>query len=221
MQTIRRKYIGLKRLARRGLNIHQFHRHYPKYLAWSFVSNVLVSTESVLGTHSMLSVVGKESADLAISFNYIGKDLFGQLGGLWYMYRMGGEADKNPKRFINKAMITQQGSILMECATPLLPLTAFIPVAGLATIGKNISATGMGAINAKAIQYMANGNSVGDMYAKITTFNTLASTIGMVIGLGIAAKVPDHTMRLGLVPVITMVRIWTYKKALQGLVDDF
>jgi hypothetical protein len=207
---------------RRRLNPgHKFHHHYPRYIGWSFATNILVSTESILGAHSMLSAVGKESTELAVSFNYLGKDLFGQMGGLWYMYKMGGEADRKPKRFINKAMVTQQASIVLECVTPLISSSAFIPVASVATIGRNISATGLGAINAKSIQYMAGTRSIGEMYAQITTVNTLATTIGMAIGLAIAAKIPDHSTRLCLLPFITGIRIWTYKKAINGLLDEF
>jgi len=221
MNTFRKICIPLRRLIRKRMCKRKFHKHYPKYLAWSFISNTMSSMESVLGTHSMLSVVGKESTELAVSFNYIGKDLFGQIGGLWYMYRMGGESDKNPKRFIKKTMFTQQASIFLECATPLLPSSLFIPIAGLANIGKNISFTGLGSINAKVIQHMDSRKNVGEMYAKITTINTIASTIGMMIGLGITAYVPDHGTRLCIIPFITVLRLWTYKRSIKNLIDEF
>jgi len=164
----------------------------------------------------MLSVVGKESTEFAISYNYIGKELFGQIGGLWYMYRMGKHADTSPVKFTNRAMIAQQIAIGLECATPLLPSSLFLPVASAATIGTNISMTGMGVINTKVIQKMG-GKNIGELYAKITTINTIASTIGMGLGLLIIAKVPDHTVRLGIIPFITGMRIYTFRKSLLGL----
>jgi len=106
----------------------------------------------------------------------------------------------------------------MECATPLLPISMFIPIAGIANVGKNIAATGMGAVNARVIQKLAEDNNIGEIYAKISILNTLGSTIGMAIGLLIAARVPDHSMRLGLMPFFTVFRIYSYNKAVDELI---
>lgn len=195
------------------------HSRYMQYVGWSFISNTLVSMESVLSTHSMLSVVGKASSELAISTNYIGKDIVGQIGGLWYMHRMGKKADNDPKNFIKYSMIFQQTAIFAECATPLLPYWSFIGVAGCANIGKNIAATGVGAINAKIIQKLAQENNTGEIYAKVSVLNTLGSSIGMGLGLGLAALVPDHTTRLCIMPIFTLLRFYSYKKSVQGLIE--
>ena len=120
------------------------HNNYSKYVGWSCFSNIIISIESVLATHSMLSVIGQSSTELNISVNYIGKDIIGQLGGLYYMNKMGQKADIDSKKFINYSMCFQQCSIFMECMTPLLPIYTFIPVAGIANIGKNIAFTGIG-----------------------------------------------------------------------------
>jgi hypothetical protein len=194
------------------------HKNYGKYVRWSFVSNVIVSIESVLSTHSMLSMSGKASNELVLSVNYIGKDIVGQIGGLWYMNRMGKKADKNPKEFIQRSMFLQQSSIFVECATPLLPLQAFLPVAGIANMCKNISFTGFGAINAKIIQELSeNNNNMGEIYAKISMINTLGSSIGMCIGLFIAYKIPDHSIRLGLVPLLAGCRMYSFRKSIQDI----
>jgi len=195
------------------------HPSYGKYVGWSCFSNMVVSVESVLSTHSMLSVVGQASSELTLSVNYIGKDIIGQLGGLMYMNKMGQKADKDPNKFVNYSLGFQQSSVIMECLTPLLPMYMFIPIAGVANVGKNISATGMGAVNAKIIQKLAQDNNVGEIYAKISVLNTLGSTVGMSIGLILAAFIPDHTTRLCLIPFLTYIRIRSYYKAIDGLLD--
>ena len=194
------------------------HKNYGRYVGWSFFSNFIISIESVLSTHSMLSVVGQSTSELTLSVNYIGKDIVGQLGGLWYMNKMGQKADKDPSKFIKYSMISQQIPVFIECATPLLPLGVFIPVAGIANVGKNIAATGLGAVNAKIIQKLACENNIGEIYAKISVLNTLGSTIGMGLGLVIAAHIPDHTMRLCLMPILTGIRVYSYNKAIKGLI---
>lgn len=193
------------------------HKNYEKYVGWSCFSNFIISIESVLSTHSMLSVVGQASTELTLSVNYIGKDIVGQIGGLYYMNKMGQKADKDPEKFVKYSMAFQQTAVFMECATPMLPISMFIPVAGLANVGKNIAATGIGAVNAKIIAKLAEENNVGEIYAKISVLNTLGSTIGMGLGLAIAAKVPDHSMRMGIMPFLTMIRIYSYNKAIEDL----
>ena len=157
------------------------HNNYSKYVGWSCFSNIIISIESVLATHSMLSVIGQSSTELNISVNYIGKDIIGQLGGLYYMNKMGQKADIDSKKFINYSMCFQQCSIFMECMTPLLPIYTFIPVAGIANIGKNIAFTGIGAVNAKIINKLAEDNNIGEIYAKITVLNTLGLMNGASI----------------------------------------
>lgn len=194
------------------------HKNYGRYVGWSCISNMIISTESVLSTHSMLSIIGKASNELTFSVNYIGKDIVGQLGGIYYMNKMGEKADKESSKFIKYSMILQQSAVIMECATPLLPLGSFIPIAGIANVTKNISFTGFGAVNAKIIQTLSEEDNIGEIYAKISVLNTIGSSVGMGIGLLIASKIPDHTMRLGLVPILAGLRIYTYNKAIDGLV---
>lgn len=194
------------------------HKNYPTYVGWSLLSNMIGSIEGVLATHSMLSVVGKESSELTISANYIGKDIIGQAGGLWYMNKMGKKADKEPKKFANYSIAFWEVSIWLEHATPFIPFSAFLPVAGLATIGKNICCTGIGAVNMKVVHKLAQEDNIGEIYAKISVLNTLGSSIGMGMGLGIAAAIPDHSTRLCLIPIFSILRVYSYKKSIKGLI---
>ena len=194
------------------------HKKYGQYVGWSCLSNIIVSMESVLSTHSMLSVVGHTSNELTLSVNYIGKDIIGQLGGLYYINKIGKKADQDSSNFLKHSLLIQQSAVFLECATPLLPLPVFIPLAGIANIGKNISFTGIGAINAKIIQKLAEDNNVGEIYAKITILNTLGSTLGMGMGLCIAFYIPDHSTRLCLIPFLTAARIYTFNKAVQNII---
>jgi hypothetical protein len=189
------------------------HQSYGKFVGWSCFSNFIVSIETVLSTHSMLSVVGNGSAPLTLSVNYIGKDIIGQMGGLLYMHNMAHKADKDPSKFITQSLMYQQCCIFLECVTPLLPIKLFIPIAGFANIGQNISFTGIGAVNAKIIQKLACDDNIGEIYAKISVLNTIGSTFGMGVGLIIATRIPDHTMRLGLMPILAVARVYSYKKA--------
>lgn len=192
------------------------HSSYPKYIKWYLLTNIISSIEFVLSTHSMLSVVGNQNNILPL--NYISKDIIGQLGGLWYMNKLSKTVDKDPRNFSNKSLQLEQYAIAVECITPLLPIYAFVPVAGLCNISKNISYTGFGAINTKIIQTLATDNNLGELYSKITILNTLTSSFGMSIGLFITYKIPDHTTRLLLIPFLAWLRIYSYEKTIQDFI---
>ena len=192
------------------------HLSYPKYIKWYLFTNLISSIEHVLSTHSMLSVVGTHSNILPI--NYISKDIIGQLGGLWYMNKLSKTVDKNPRNFSNKSLQLEQYATAIECITPLLPEYAFVPVAGLCNVSKNISYTGFGAINTKIIQILAIDNNLGEIYSKITILNTLTSSFGMCIGLFITYKIPDHTTRLLLIPFLAWLRIYSYEKSIEDFI---
>lgn len=184
------------------------------------MSNLFISVESVLSTHSMLAAIGCTSAnEIAVSSNFIGKDIFGQLGCLFYMNKHGHDADKNPRRFIRNNIAIQQLATFVECATPLIEV-AFLPIAAFANVGRNITFAGFGAINASIIQKLAIDNNIGEVYSKVAIVNTFASSLGMCIGLAIAAAVPSHTVRLFFVmPLVAVCRIVSYNKSVKDLCD--
>lgn len=196
--------------------IGKVHKRYQQYIGWSFISNIFVSTETALTTHSMLNAINNDS-EFIRTFNYIGKDIIGQIGGLTYMAKMGQKADKSPKRFLLYSNILQQSAYMSMSITPLLS-NYFLPIAGFSNILSNISYTGFGAINAKCIQILAIDNNVGEIYAKISVVNTLGSSIGLLLGLCITTLIPDQTLRLSIIPLIAVVRVFSYNKAINGII---
>lgn len=194
------------------------HDKYLNYVGWSCLSNIIVSTEYVMSTHSMLSVLGGASTELTLSTSYISKDLIGQLGALYYMNKMGNKSDNDTHKFIKYSLVLQQSSVFLDSFTPLLPIKMFIPIAGVSNIMMNISFTGFGAANAKVITLLAQENNVGEIYSKLSAINTLGSSAGMVIGMGIVGMIPDHTMRLSVLPFLTFARVYSYKKAIEGII---
>ena len=194
------------------------HPLYVKYAAWSFVSNIAVSAQQVLSTHSMLSTMNTYDTDAIRTFNYVGKDLIGQMGGLVFMAHLGKTVDKTPRKFLLKANLLQQTSYIATTATPFFS-EYFLAIAGVANVMSNISFVGFGAVNAKCIQVLACDNNMGELYAKISIFNTAGSTIGMMIGLAIATAIPDHELRLCFTPLLGLIRVYTFNKAIENLLD--
>jgi len=192
------------------------HPKYTQYVGWSFISNVLVSAESAMSTHSMLNAIGTCSETVRTA-NYIGKDIIGQFGGLLYMAKMGKQADKKPVNFLFYTNILQQFAYFSLCTTPMTP-EYFLPIAGVSNIFINVSFIGFGAINAKCIQTLAVDGNVGEIYSKISVINTLGSSIGLLLGIGLIAAVPDHTTRLLIIPIIALGRVATFNRAVKDLI---
>lgn len=187
---------------------------YNNYLIWSSFSTMIISIETAMSTNNMLNALdlGEENK----AFNYIGKDIIGQLGGLVYMSKMSEKADKNPKKFLLYSNIIQQSSYLLMCSTSIVDPGYFLYIAGIANVFSNISFTGYGSVNAKCIQKLSSDN-MGEMYAKITTVNTLTSSLGLGIGIGLC-NYTDEYSRMFLIPFLGFLRVYSYNKAIKGII---
>jgi hypothetical protein len=194
----------------------KYHPEYTKYLTWSFISNVVVSAESAMASHSMLAAIGHQSETYR-TINYVGKDIIGQLGALGYISKMSTKADKEPYKFLTYSHIVQQLAFVSMFTTPLVP-TFFLPIAGCSNILSNISFAGFGAVNAMCIQKLATNNNIGEVYAKISVINMIGSSIGLLIGVGITVAIPDHSTRLCLTPCLALARVYSLKRAVTPLI---
>jgi len=191
------------------------HLSHLKYIKWSFLSNILVSTETALGSDNMLHAINYDSENVR-TLNYIGKDIIGQIGGLTYISWGSQKIDKKPKNFLAISHGVQQLGLTGISITPLTP-TYFLPIAGLSNIFSNLSWTGFGAINAKCINKLALQNNLGEIYTKISIVNMMGSSIGLLIGLGINIYFPVITERIILIPILGLLRIYTFNKAIEDL----
>jgi hypothetical protein len=191
---------------------------YTKYITYSFLTNFVISAESVLSTHSMLSAIGSSNTTTILTTNFIGKDIIGNIGGLLFMNKISKIVDNDTKKCLIYVNIFQQIGIILECITPIVNSIFFIPLAGLANITRNLSYTGYGAMNAKCIEKLSEGNNIGEVYAKVTILNTIGSTLGMLSGLTIITLIPDHITRLILLPPISILRFYLMKKIIYGII---
>ena len=199
--------------------IGRVHKNYNQYVVWSFLSNIISSTQYVMSTHSMLSTIGKNSTEFNMSYNYICKDVIGQLGGIYYINKTCSKADKDTGKYLRRSLGIQQVSVYLECITPIVPSSLFLGLAGIANTGKNVTATSIGAVNARVIQTLAKEeNNIGEIYAKISVMNTLGSSIGMGLGLVLTHYIPEHSTRLCLLPILSIGRIYTFNKAIKDLI---
>lgn len=154
---------------------------FARFSGWLTASTVASSCQSVLSTEAMLSVLlGTE----AQTWNYVGRDVLGQLGGLLVISGLTKQTDKHPTKFLWVSHVFQQASMGLLMCTPSLTPEWFLPVAAVANVCANVSFIGYGSINAKCIQKLsAEKNNVGELYSKLTVHQTLGSTLGLSLGM--------------------------------------
>ena len=185
------------------------------YVKWMSIHNFSSSVSSVISTNSMLgSVINTPSYTSVLAVNYVGKDIIGQLGSLVYAWKTGKGADREPLKYITKGGIILQTSFFVENCTPLISNNIFImPFLGFSSLLKNVSFISIGAVNAKNIQKLSDGN-IGEFYSKSASINTMSSTLGMIVGIGIIHMIPSYTIRsLVVLPTMSMISIYSLRKA--------
>lgn len=152
-----------------------------QFSGWLSASTVASACQSVLSTEAMLSVLLGSGSQ---TWNYVGRDVLGQLGGLLVMSGLTKQTDKNPRQFLWMAHAFQQSSMALLLCTPVLEPTWFMPVAAMANICSNVSFIAYGSMNAKCIQKLSEReNNVGELYSKLTVTQTLASSAGLCLGM--------------------------------------
>lgn len=194
----------------------KYNKKYKQYVCWSFLSNLLVSTQHVISVHNMLSAIDNNTESVR-TINYIGKDIIGQTGSLFYISKIGKKIDKEPVKFLRYINFTQQISYISTSVTFLFP-DFFLILAGSSSLLNNVSFIGFGSINTKCINQISESDNLGEIYAKISIFNTLGSSIGLLSGVSITMFIPDRTTQLCLLPIIGSLRIYTFNKAVKGLI---
>jgi len=191
---------------------------FKKYIRYTSLNSWAVSVSSVISTNSMLSTISTVSPSYTdmISTTYIGKDIIGQLGGLYYSFKTSQKADKQPNKYIKNGALLCQLSFFIENSTPLIKNPDFIlPFLGFSSFLKNISFISIGAVNASNLQKLSLENkNIGESYSKIASLNTLASTAGMITGIFILNLIPSYTVRtVFFLPILSFISVFSLKKA--------
>ena len=96
--------------------------------------------------------------------------------------------DSDPKRWRVIAAVSLDGSVVLQSITPIFP-TMFLPLAALANMGMNVSWLASSASRAGIHLSFAQASKLADITAKSGSQTTLASTLGMAVGVGISPLV--------------------------------
>lgn len=181
------------------------------------INSWATSTSAVIATNSMLnSIMITPSYTSVIATTYVGKDIIGQLGSLFYVWKSGSKADKEPLKHITKGVAIQQSSFYMENASILIQNTDLVlPFLGASSMLKNVSFICTGAVNAGNLQKLSK-ERIGELYSKVAGVNTLASTLGMISGIVLIHILPSYEFRSAVcLPILSLISLYTSRKATQ------
>ena len=198
------------------------------YIAYLSAATCAGAAQSILSNKAMLDTVDKFKPVQNQTNQYIAKEVPGLIGAWAAANWVGKMVDRHPARSLWKAVALQQVCWLGETSSPFLSDPQwFLPVVATCCVGKNISWTAMGAVQAKCVQALASSPSeLGAMYTRVTKWITLASALGMSIGLwfeqqhneqhNVETDIKRHTTRLAIAgPILGLVQIICCRKAVR------
>lgn len=171
---------------------------YASYATWTFAGMLFSSAGGVLSTQSLLYAigVGAGAVPLAAALNWVLKDGLGQLGGVLSAALINNRFDSDPKRWRFLSALAQDASTLLEILTPLMP-GAFLPLAAIANVGKNVSWLSASATRAGIHSSLAIHGNLADVTGKAGSQTIAASTLGMLLGVALSPAIgsdPRHIL---------------------------
>jgi hypothetical protein len=190
-----------------------------KYILYMGINSCLTSCQNVISTNSMLTSIFVNPSSVA-NLSYISKDILGQVGGLLYSWKSGKNADKKPLKHIIKGSFIQQFGFHLENASVLIKDENFIiPFLGLSSITKNVSFISIGAVNSNNLNKLSKKDkNIGELYSKISSINTLSSSIGMLLGMGIIFFIPSYTVKSYIIlPLLSIGSLYCIKKGTEEI----
>ena len=156
---------------------------------WLSASTFLASCQSVMTTEAMLMALNEFSGiPGSQTWHFVGKDVLGQLGGLLVMSGLTKQVDTHPRKLLSVSHLLEQTSMNLLLFTPTAPMYCFMPMAAAANMCVNVSFIVYGSVNAKCIQAVSQSpqpasSNVGELYSKLAVSQTLASTLGLTVGM--------------------------------------
>ena len=140
------------------------------------------------------------SSTAAATINWILKDGLGQAGGIALVALLGSKLDSQAKLLRFQSSLLLVASSGLEFALPWFTsewgMGAFLPVAAVANVAKNVSWMLASATRAHFMRQLALKDNLGDLTGKAASQMTLATLFGTAAGLAVL-KAENWTVTLG------------------------
>ncbi|KAF8389708.1 hypothetical protein HHK36_024227 [Tetracentron sinense] len=195
----------------------------PDYLpfqVWDSLQGLSTYIRTMLSTQALLSAIGvgeKSATVIGATFQWFLRDFTGMLGGILFTFYQGSNLDSNAKMWRLVADLMNDLGMLMDLVSPLFP-SAFVLIVCLGSLSRSFTGVASGATRAALTQHFSLQNNAADISAKEGSQETLATMIGMVLGMLLAHITMGHHLAIWFSFLsLTMFHMYANYKAVQCL----
>lgn len=181
--------------------------HYHRHSLFTWLEGFAGSIVGVFATQAMLSAMltSPETGKLtllsesslpyaAATVNWVLKDGLGQLGGIGFVAMMGRRFDLHPQQLRMMSGLLLKAAVALELCTPFVP-RYFLPLAAIATACMNVSWMACSASRAPILKTMSTGGgNLGELMGKAASQLTIASMLGMGVGMAVSEALRVHAL---------------------------
>ncbi|KAK4479827.1 hypothetical protein RD792_015368 [Penstemon davidsonii] len=171
---------------------------YVPFQIWDTLQGLSTYTKTMLSTQALLSAIGvgeKSATVIGATFQWFLRDLTGMLGGVLFTFYQGSNLDSNAKMWRLVADLMNDIGMLMDLVSPLFP-SAFVFIVCLGSISRSFTGVASGATRAALTQHFALQNNAADISAKEGSQETLATMVGMALGMLVAHITMGHSLAI-------------------------
>ncbi|GER43803.1 hypothetical protein STAS_20672 [Striga asiatica] len=171
---------------------------YVPFQIWDSLQGLSTYIRTMLSTQALLSAIGvgeKSATVIGATFQWFLRDLTGMLGGVLFTFYQGANLDSNAKMWRLVADLMNDLGMLMDLVSPLFP-SAFVFIVCLGSISRSFTGVASGATRAALTQHFALQNNAADISAKEGSQETVATMIGMALGMLLARVTAGHSVAI-------------------------
>ncbi|KAL0336512.1 UNVERIFIED_CONTAM: protein root UVB sensitive 3 [Sesamum radiatum] len=173
-------------------------RDYVPFQVWDSLQGLSTYMRTMLSTQALLSAIGvgdKSATVIGATFHWFLRDLTGMLGGVLFTFYQGANLDSNAKMWRLVADLMNDLGMLMDLVSPLFP-SAFLFIVCLGSISRAFTGVASGATRAALTQHFALQNNAADISAKEGSQETVATMLGMALGMVLARITMGHSIAI-------------------------
>ncbi|KAD2804162.1 hypothetical protein E3N88_37539 [Mikania micrantha] len=167
---------------------------YIPFQMWDLLQGLSTYIRMMLSTQALLSAIGvgeKSATVIGATFQWFLRDLTGMLGGVMFTFYQGSNLDSNAKMWRLVADLMNDLGMLMDLVSPLFP-SVFVFIVCIGSLSRSFTGVASGATRAALTQHFALQNNAADISAKEGSQETVATMIGMALGMLLAHVTMGH-----------------------------
>ncbi|KAG9439095.1 hypothetical protein H6P81_019260 [Aristolochia fimbriata] len=193
---------------------------YVPFQVWDSLQGLSTYIRSMLSTHALLSAIGvgeKSATVIGATFQWFLRDFTGMLGGILFTFYQGSSLDSNAKMWRLVADFMNDLGMVMDLVSPLYP-SAFVFILCLGSLSRSFTGVASGATRAALTQHFALANNAADISAKEGSQETLATMVGMLLGMLLAHLTMGNPLAIWIsFLVLTIFHMYANYKAVRCL----